>query len=104
MSRVLKQAGYRVLEAGSGADAVRMGQTEAIKLLLTDIVMPEMSDTEVASRLPGVRAMFMSGHTEKGIVREGTLEPDVPLLTKPFTSDRLLSAVHAAITGTNGRG
>ena len=101
VSRVLKHAGYRVLEARSGADAVRIGQSEAIGLLLTDVVMPEMSGPDVASALtavkPHLRVLFMSGHT-KSLLREGVLEPDVLLLTKPFAAAGLLGAVHAAIT------
>jgi PAS domain S-box-containing protein len=100
--RVLKQAGYQVLEAHSGTDAIRLAKTEAVQLLLTDVVMPEMSGPEVASALtllnPGIRVLFMSGHTDKGIVRHGVLEPDVRLLAKPFAADGLLRAVHDALT------
>jgi PAS domain S-box-containing protein len=108
VSRVLKHAGYRVLEARNGADAVRIGQTEEIQLLLTDVVMPEMGGSEVASRLtslkPGLRVVFMSGHTDKGIVRDGVLEGDVRLLTKPFAPDALLGVVHASLHGSDGEG
>ena len=102
VSRVLKHAGYRVLEAHNGTDAVRLAKTETVQLLLTDVVMPEMSGPQVASALtllnPGLRVLFMSGHTDKGIVRHGVLEPDVRLLAKPFAADGLLRAVHDALT------
>jgi len=45
-----------------------------------------------------VRVMFMSGHTDKVLTRDGVLEPDVLLLTRPFAADGLFGAVHAAMT------
>jgi DNA-binding NtrC family response regulator len=101
VGRLLEHAGYRVLEAQSSADAVRIGQAETIQLLLTDVVMPGMNGPEVASRLtlarPGLRVLFMSGHTHRGVVVDGVPESDVQLLAKPFTSEALLGAVQAAL-------
>ena len=63
--------------------------------------MPGMSGREVALRLaknrPGLRVLYMSGHTDKGIVSDGVLEPGIDLLAKPFTADALLDAVEDAL-------
>jgi two-component system, cell cycle sensor histidine kinase and response regulator CckA len=101
VSRVLAQAGYRVLQAAGGADAVRIGQSEAVDLLLTEAVLPELSGPQVASQLtslkPGLRVLVMSGGPEMASVWEGVLGPDARLLAKPFTPAELLEAVHAAL-------
>lgn len=70
--KILTQAGYNVLDAGSGEEAIRLWHTHAgpIDLLLTDVVMPEISGKEVADRLlelrPAIRELFMSGYTDEG--------------------------------------
>jgi signal transduction histidine kinase/CheY-like chemotaxis protein len=100
-SRVLETAGYQVMTASGGAAAIAEANTEGVQLLLTDVVMPGMSGREVASRLvariPGLRVLYMSGHTDKGIVHDGVLEPDIEFLAKPFTAEELLSAVAKAM-------
>jgi CheY-like chemotaxis protein len=101
-SRVLEAAGYRVLTAPDGNSAVEAAAHGDVQLLLTDVVMPVMSGAEVASRLaatqPGIRVLFMSGHTDKSIVRDGVLEPGIDFLPKPFTSESLLAAVDRAMS------
>jgi len=66
--------------------------------------MPGLSGRDVATRLaaiqPGIRVLYMSGHTEKGIVHDGILEPGIRFLAKPFTSEGLLAAVDAAVAQT----
>jgi len=100
-SRVLETAGYRVMTASGGAAAIAEANIEGVHLLLTDVVMPGMSGREVASklvaRIPGLRVLYMSGHTDKGIVHDGVLEPDIEFLAKPFTADALLAAVEKAL-------
>jgi FixJ family two-component response regulator len=63
--------------------------------------MPGMSGREaaakLATRIPGLRVLYMSGHTDKGIVHDGVLEPDIEFLAKPFTADALLAAVDKAL-------
>jgi PAS domain S-box-containing protein len=108
-SRVLEAAGYRVLTAADGSTAMEASAHGTIGLLLTDVVMPVMSGREVASRLaatqPGIRVLFMSGHTDKGIVRDGVLEPGIDFLAKPFTAESLLAAVDKAMSrGAGGSG
>jgi two-component system cell cycle sensor histidine kinase/response regulator CckA len=100
-SRVLEAAGFKVLTAHDGASALETARTAAVQLLLTDVVMPGMSGPEVAARLsaaqPELRILYMSGHTDKGIVRDGVLQAGVEFLAKPFTSESLVAAVDAAM-------
>jgi len=100
-SRVLEAAGFKVLTAHDGASALETARTAAVQLLLTDVVMPGMSGPEVAARLsaaqPELRILYMSGHTDKGIVRDGVLQAGVEFLAKPFTSESPVAAVDAAM-------
>jgi two-component system cell cycle sensor histidine kinase/response regulator CckA len=100
--RVLEAAGYRVLTVADGVAAVEASRREPIQLLLTDVVMPGMGGREVAAKLtaaqPRIRVLYMSGHTDKGIVHDGVLEADIDFLAKPFTAEALLAAVDGAIS------
>jgi PAS domain S-box-containing protein len=100
-SRVLEAAGYQVLTAQDGPAAIDTARHADVQLLLTDVVMPGMSGRDVATRLsaaqPGIRVLYMSGHTDKGIVRDGVLDAGIDFLAKPFTSESLISAVDAAL-------
>jgi CheY-like chemotaxis protein len=96
LREVLAGEGYRVLEAPSGGEALEVCREYEgdIRMTLTDVVMPGMSGREIAehaSRLrPGMKVIFMSGHTDESIVRHGVLDPGVHFLEKPFTPDALL--------------
>ena len=89
--KILMQAGYHVLDAKSGAEAIRLCRAHigSIDLLLTDVVMPEISGKEVADRLleirPAIRVLFMSGYTDEAIVQHGVLDANVKFIQKPFT-------------------
>ncbi len=93
--RILSEAGYNVLDARSGEEAIQLGRDYQgpIDLLLTDVVMPEISGREVAERLqelrPEARVLFMSGYTDEAIVRHGVLDANVEFIQKPFTWVRL---------------
>ena len=93
--QVLEASGYQVLEAanGSAARLICEQNTEAIQLLLTDVVMPEMSGREVADLLaplhPEMRVLYMSGYAENVIAREGVLEEGINFIQKPFSSEAL---------------
>jgi len=96
---ILTEAGYKVLEAKRGAEAIDLiGEyVGAIDLLLTDVVMPGISGKEVAERLRELRppacVLFMSGYTDEAIVRHGVLDADVEFIQKPFTWVRLAKKV-----------
>jgi signal transduction histidine kinase/ActR/RegA family two-component response regulator len=106
--RVLERQGYTVLEARNGRDAVALVATHErpIDLVLTDMVMPEMSARalveELAAARPTLRVLYMSGYTDDEILRRGLLGPDTSLLSKPFTADALAEAVRAALEAPRG--
>ncbi|HSN15881.1 MAG TPA: response regulator, partial [Anaeromyxobacteraceae bacterium] len=74
---------------------------EPLHLLLTDVVMPEVSGkmvAEAASRLqPSTRVLYMSGYANDAIAHHGVLEPGLELLTKPFTPSALLAKVRSVL-------
>jgi PAS domain S-box-containing protein len=92
---VLEGAGYHVLEASSGFDALRVssGHGGRLDLLLTDVVMPGMSGRELAERLapvrPGMKVLYMSGHTDDAIFHHGVTQAGTGFLQKPFTPEAL---------------
>ncbi|MBK6660133.1 MAG: response regulator [Proteobacteria bacterium] len=94
---LLEHQGYRVMEAADGVEALDLAARHAgvIDLLLTDVVMPRMKGPELAAKLtaarPGVRVLFMSGHSERG----GTPLPDV--MIKPFRPETLAKRVRDAL-------
>jgi CheY-like chemotaxis protein len=99
IASVLRSSGYRVIEAGSGPEAMELpdSRVRAIDLLITDVVMPGMSGKELATRLAarreGLRVLFISGYAANEIVREGIVEPGVAFLQKPFTPAELTERV-----------
>ncbi|MBX6365196.1 MAG: PAS domain S-box protein [Gemmatimonadetes bacterium] len=100
--RILERAGYRVLEAEDGEDALAVAEAHAgpIDLLLTDVVMPRMGGRTLAERLararPGVRILFMSGYSEELVSARGPARYS-PLLEKPFTPEALASRVRLTL-------
>jgi PAS domain S-box-containing protein len=102
---VLESAGYTVLEAASGEEALRVSgaHQSPIHLLLTDLVMRDMSGRELAGWLnvaeAGLKVVFMSGYTDQAAVQQGALADGAPFLQKPFSADALLRALRAALDG-----
>ncbi|MDX6723055.1 MAG: two-component system, cell cycle sensor histidine kinase and response regulator CckA, partial [Solirubrobacteraceae bacterium] len=98
--RILDAHGYSVRDAPS-ADAA-LAEWEPVDVLVTDVVMPGMSGQQLAEqareRTPGIRVVFMSGHTDDVLVREGARQRDLAFVQKPFTRDSLLHAVEEALT------
>ncbi len=87
--RILKRYGYTVLLAKDGPEALRLTEDcGPLHLLLTDVIMPGMSGRELAehlvSRHPQIKVLFMSGYPENAIGDQGTLEPGVAFIQKPF--------------------
>lgn len=103
--KILSDLGYSVLEAGNGRAAVDTARRfhGRIDLLLTDVVMPELSGPETSTMLgkihPGIRTLFMSGYTENAIVRQGVLANGIHFLQKPVGPKRLAHAVRRCLDG-----
>jgi PAS domain S-box-containing protein len=101
--RILRGAGYRVLAAKGGAEALALSDRHEgdIHLLLTDVVMPEMSGREIAEKMackaPRLAVVYMSGYTDDAIVHYGILDPGTRFLAKPFTAADLKRKVREAL-------
>jgi signal transduction histidine kinase/CheY-like chemotaxis protein len=101
----LERRGYRVVEAASGPEALKMLQDYAghIDLLLTDMVMPQMNGAALAERVrtlrPEIRILFMSGYTEGGVESHGLLAGESLFLQKPFSASTLDQKVREALRG-----
>jgi two-component system, cell cycle sensor histidine kinase and response regulator CckA len=101
--RVLEHAGYKVLEAADGAEALQVAAEHAgtIHLLLTDVVMPGLGGQAVAEQLaeqrPGLRSLFISGYTDDAVVRHGILHDRVNFLQKPFSPAALAIKVREVL-------
>jgi CheY-like chemotaxis protein len=109
---VLKKSGYDVIEASNAGEALLHAerQRRPIHLLLTDVVMPQMSGPELAERLrdirPEMRVLCMSGYTDDRIVRHGIKESRIAYIQKPFTPEILTQKVRevlesAIVAGTD---
>jgi CheY-like chemotaxis protein len=102
-ARVLERAGYRVLQAGEGGEALQVARAHAgpLHLVLTDVVMPGMSGRELGQRMseerPDTRLLYMSAYTEDEVILRGLRVAEVSFLSKPFTLDGLQSAVREAL-------
>jgi len=103
LSSVLQAAGYRVMDAGDGSEALEAYRNSAIpvQLLITDLVMPGMGGRELAEKLtaahPELKVLYVSGYTEDAIVRQGELGKGAAFLSKPFTPETLLRRVREAL-------
>jgi PAS domain S-box-containing protein len=90
---ILEMNGYRVLEASSGDEALATYKQHEgrIDLVITDVVMPQMSGRELAQSLealrPGIKVLYVSGYTDDAIVRHGLLDEGIAFIQKPFTPE-----------------
>jgi len=100
---ILESCGYTVLEASSAMEAILIPAQHqgAIQLLLTDVVMPELSGRELAEKLtkvrPEIRVLYMSGYTDDTVLRYGVLESAVHFLQKPFSPTALSRKVREVL-------
>jgi DNA-binding NtrC family response regulator len=100
----MDHAGYQVLVAGDGDEGFRLAMEYArqIDMLLTDVVMPNMSGPRLAERLrttrPCTKTLYMSGYPDMGEGSEA-LRPQPNFIQKPFTQDQLLRRVREVLDG-----
>lgn len=103
---LLERCGYDVLEAESGAEALRISQEQKrpIHLLLTDVVMPGMSGRALVDQLvkhrPETRVVYMSGYTGQTVGEHGVLAEGSFFLPKPFTREALARKIREALDGS----
>jgi len=95
---VLRELGYRVLEAPNGRRGLELlKERSEVDLLFTDVVLPDRNGRELADEAltlrPDLKVLFTTGYTRNAIVHNGRLDDDVSLITKPFTFERLASKV-----------
>lgn len=97
--RSLENRGYRVMECSSGEKALQIikDANTTVDLLLTDVVMPEMSGPALAASIhklrPEIKILFMSGYTNEMIAAHGVLEEGTNFIQKPFTANKLIGKV-----------
>lgn len=100
---ILEMSGYKVLTASNGEEACQVCDDfdDEIDLMVTDVVMPQMSGRElheyVAKKRPDTAVLYMSGYTDDAIVRHGVLDDGMPFLQKPFTPDAFARKVRELI-------
>jgi two-component system, cell cycle sensor histidine kinase and response regulator CckA len=103
---MLQRLGYTTVEAGGGAEALRLFEQHqgSIDLLLTDVIMPQMSGRDLAERLravrPSLKVLYISGYTDDMLAHHGVLESNVFLLPKPFAPDELAKKLRDVLDAT----
>ena len=101
--RILGEAGYTVLTAATASDALLTCEAHQgkVHLLLTDVVMPQMSGRVLAERLvlarPGIKVIYMSGYADDAILHHGTLAPGTHFIGKPFSAADLTKKVREVL-------
>jgi CheY-like chemotaxis protein len=106
---MLLQLGYKVLDADDGTTAIRRFEQLAgsIDLLVTDVVMPEISGPQLVDRLRStggkLKVLYLSGYAEDAILRHGAPQADQALLQKPFNIQALAAKVRQALDGPQAR-
>ena len=103
LRRELTERGHTVLEAADGAEGLHLVRRRngAVDLILSDVVMPQMNGTELATHIgvefPDVPIILMSAFTPAGVARVGVGESLVPVLQKPFDPTQLAELVQLAL-------
>jgi PAS domain S-box-containing protein len=106
--RMLGTAGYRVLAARGGHEALEIASAHdgALHLLVTDLVMPRMRGSDLAERLmathPNLKLLFMSGYTDPAFLEHRLIAAGAPFLQKPFSADALVRKVREVLATPDG--
>lgn len=103
-ARILRESGYKVIEAQDGEQAISILEGEfgsSIQLLLTDAIMPKINGKDLARHArtlrPEIKIVFVSGYTNDILGKDETLPGDMPLLQKPFSQSELLKTVRTVL-------
>ena len=105
----LERAGYKIKDTADPVEALRISAAyrETVHLLITDVVMPKVSGTELAGRLlkrrPDLKVLYISGYTDNAVINSGLLQAEVAFLQKPFTPANLINKVREVLESNNGR-
>ncbi len=104
-SAMLEELGYTVVAATTPSQALSFCEQEdtPVDLLLTDVVMPELSGTALQDKIkairPGIKVLFMSGYTANVIVHHGVLDKGVSFMQKPFGMNDLARKIRDVLKG-----
>ena len=104
-SLMLEELGYTVLAAGTTGEAIRLFKehTDAIQLLMTDVVMPDMNGYDLSKKLsslsPQLKCLFMSGYTANVIAHHGVLDEGMHFIQKPFSLPDLATKLQEVLAG-----
>ena len=102
-TEMLEECGYHVIKADSPSVALDLVKQQGpkIHLLITDVIMPNMTGPELAGQVttlrPGVKVLYVSGRIGSTVVRDGAVIPGAALLHKPFTTDDLARKVREVL-------
>ncbi|HXW30110.1 MAG TPA: response regulator, partial [Xanthobacteraceae bacterium] len=101
-TEALRELGYTVFDSESASTArAILERVPEVKLLFTDVVMPEVNGKKLAdeaARLrPDIKVLYTTGYTPNAVVHGGMLDADVHFLSKPFTLDQLAAKVRAVL-------
>lgn len=105
--RILESSGYKIIEAADGQEALSICRAQNLKvdLLITDVVMPEMSGHELAKKLiedyPEMKIVYMSGYTNDIVTRHGITKDRANFIQKPFSPEELTRKVHQLLNKQN---
>lgn len=100
---VLEMCNYKVLEASNGMDAMKVfkNNQDSIDLVVTDVIMPEVSGSSLVQQIidinPYIKVLYLSGYTEDVIVQQGITQKDVAFLQKPFKLNQLAQKVRQTL-------
>jgi two-component system cell cycle sensor histidine kinase/response regulator CckA len=109
MRETLERAGYKVKDTADPIEAGRISDSHSgkIDLLITDVIMPKVSGTELAAMLiarrPEMKVLYISGYTDNAIVNSGLLHHEVAFLQKPFAPAALIEKVRDVLEGNGKR-
>jgi CheY-like chemotaxis protein len=100
----LRELGYTVVPAENATQALQQLDLQpSISLLFTDIVMPDMNGRRLADqaveRRPDLKVLYTTGYTQNAVIHNGTLDPGVAFLPKPFSLDSLARKVRQVLDG-----